>query len=284
MNILLLGKGYIGGLLLTSLSKEHSVKIIQRQDLDYTNKNTLFNFLKANKYDIIINCSGFTGTPNVDGCELHKNDCWFYNVVAPHNVLLAADALNVPVFHVSSGCIYSGYEKDFTEQDEPNFGIYSNTSSYYSKCKHAFETISKNFNVYIFRIRMPFDGTTHRKNYLNKLYTYDNLISQKNSLTSTQDLCDFIAKFLSVFQDVQPGPINVVNPGAVDAEYILNLFSQNKIINKNWKIIELTDLITRAQRSNCILDSRKLADLGLSLPSAYKSLERDVKEFATKVS
>ena len=29
--------------------------------------------------------------------------------------------LGVKLVHVSSGCIYDGYEKDFTEEDPPNF-------------------------------------------------------------------------------------------------------------------------------------------------------------------
>jgi dTDP-4-dehydrorhamnose reductase len=283
MNLLILGRGYIGTALENALKKQHTVKTIQRKDVDYTDKNILHKFLGRNSFDLIINCSGYTGSPNVDGCEANKSDCWFYNVVAPHNVLLVADALKIPVFHVSSGCIYSGYEKDFTEQDEPNFGIYSTVSSYYSKCKHAFETISKNFNAYIFRIRMPFDGTVHRKNYLNKIYTYNNLISLKNSLTSVQDLCDCINKFLSIYKDVQPGPINIVNPEPLDAQFILQLFKQYNVVNQNWKLIELEDLNTVANRSNCVLDSSRLASLGLSLPSSYTSLERDVKAFATKV-
>ena len=283
MNVLILGKGYIGSHLLNTLSNNHFVQIIRRGDVDYANRETFLSFLKTNDPDIIINCSGYTGYPNVDGCETNKQDCWFYNVVAPLNVLQVAEMLDKPVFHVSSGCIYSGYDKEYTEQDEPNFGLFNAQSSYYSKTKHAFETISQNYNSYIFRIRMPFDSTTYRKNYLYKLYKYNTLISSKNSLTSVQDLSNFIGGFILNYKFIAPGIFNVVNPGGVDAKEIIDILKKNGIVNPQWQFIDTADLKTVANRSNCVLDCSKIQALGLGLPDALTSLNENIKQLAQKI-
>ena len=100
-------------------------------------------YIKDNRPDIIINACGYTGRPNVDACEDDKADCWDLNVNLPVNISTICKLYSIPFIHVSSGCIYTGYDKEYTEEDEPNFGIGSDDSSWYSKTKHACETISK---------------------------------------------------------------------------------------------------------------------------------------------
>ena len=132
----ILGKGFVG----THLShyfKQNNIdhKIFSQSELDYTDPNTFKDFLDTNDKDIkwVINCSGYTGIPNVDACEDNKELCYAYNVLYPMQVVKLCNQYKIPVIHIGSGCIYSGYEKEFTEEDIPNFGIYSNESSYYSK-------------------------------------------------------------------------------------------------------------------------------------------------------
>lgn len=283
MKVLILGQGYIGSFLNKYLSDHFRTSCFKQCALDYTNKNDISNFLAATNWDVVVNCSGFTGVPNVDNCEEEKNKCWFYNVVAPHTVLLAADKYGIPVIHVSSGCIYTGYERQFTENDEPNFGLYNSASSYYSKTKHAFETIAKNFNACILRVRMPFDGTLNRKNYINKIFKYDNLISQPNSITSVTDLSDLIKQIILNVKNMPVGPLNAVNHGSVEANQVVDMLKSEGVSNPNWQIIDIKNLNTVAQRSNCVLDSYKLFSLGYNMPTSLQSLERDVKEFAAQI-
>lgn len=282
MKVLLLGKGYIGRGLEEFLKAQHIlVDSYSRATLDYTSPLTLQKHLEKNDYTVVINCAGYTGSPNVDGCEANKQDCWFWNVIVPRNVVLSANGLGLPVMQINSGCIYTGHEKIFTEEDEPNFGLFSNDSSFYSKCKHACETIFANCYAYSLRIRMPFDGTSASKNYLYKLYKYDNLISYKNSLTSVQDFYAFMLKFLFFHKTVSPGPVNVVNPGAVEAKEIIEIMKKYGIVNPNWNFQE--SVKTVAQRSNCVLSTEKLKPLGLELPPVYASLERDISKLSTSI-
>ena len=285
-SILLLGKGYIGTSLEQALLRNNvKVDSFSRSQLDYTSPVILQKYLKdhSNEYEAVINCSGYTGSPNVDACEKNKQACWFWNVIVPRNIVLSSNAFAIPTIQVSSGCIYNGYEKEFTEDDEPNFGLFNNESSFYSKSKHACETIFQNCYGYILRIRMPFDGSLASKNYLNKLYKYGKLISMKNSLTSTNDLNEFICKFLYVYTQIPSGPINVVNPGAFNAEEITNLLKKYDVVNPDWQFIDIEQLGTIANRSNCVLDTEKLRSYNLELPPAITSLERDISLFARNV-
>lgn len=279
--ILLLGKGYIGSNLEIFLKQKNlQVQAYRKSELDYTNPLILQKLLLDHKdhFELIINCSGYTGSPNVDACEINKKDCWFWNVVVPRNIALAATTHLLPVFNVTSGCIYTGYEKEFDENDEPNFGIYSDTSSFYSKTKHACETILKDLYVYSLRIRMPFEQTLNSKNYLVKLFKYDNLISMPNSVTSITDLYEVIFKMLFLYRQMSPGPINVVNPGSIEAKDVIEIFKRKGKENPNWNIIDVKDLNTKANRSNCVLNANRLKEYNVILPDAKESLERDISE------
>ena len=281
----ILGKGFVG----THLShyfKRNNIdhKIFSQSELDYTDPNTFKDFLDTNDKDIkwIINCSGYTGIPNVDACEDNKEFCYAYNVLYPMQVVKLCNQYKIPVIHIGSGCIYSGYEKEFTEEDIPNFGIYSNESSYYSKCKHVFETFAKEFNCYVLRIRIPFTDILTRKNYFSKLLNYDSLINELNSVTSLNDFDEFVVRFISAKPEY--GIYNVVNPEPVKAEEVIEILKDNKIVNSKWRFIEFKDLNTKANRSNCVLTTDKIKDLGLQLPNTRTSLLRDISTLARNLT
>ena len=140
MRIIILGKGYVGTNLFNELNEKYNVSIFAKSELDYTDR---WNFIMelTNTYDeetYVINCSGFTGRPNVDEGEHRKEECWKYNVVVPLELNKACKETGAEIIHITSGCIYSGYQKEWDENDTPNFGIYSDDASFYSKSKHAF--------------------------------------------------------------------------------------------------------------------------------------------------
>lgn len=289
MSILILGKGFVGTHLHEYFQQNNiESDIYSQSELDYTDSKTLASYLDYCKdeikkeVDIVINCSGYTGVPNVDACEDNKEICYNYNVAYPLKVLSVCAQRKIPVIHVGSGCIYSGYDKEYTEYDTPNFGLFSNEASYYSKCKHIFETFAKHFECYVLRIRIPFTADWSRKNYFTKLVNYDSLISENNSITSISDFNIFVEKFIDKLKQgyLIPGVYNVVNPEPVTAEQVVTLLRKYNITNPNWKYIEVKNLNTKANRSNCVLSTEKIAKLHLTLPSTLDSLERDIRILA----
>jgi dTDP-4-dehydrorhamnose reductase len=279
----LLGKGFVGSNLSNYFTKNNLDHFVyNRAMLDYTDKDTFSKFLEENKERVsyIINCFGYTGRPNVDGCESNKKDCWLWNVLYPLNILDIANELKIPVVHIGSGCVYTGYEKVFTEDDEPNFGLFSSDSSFYSKCKHEFEILAEDHCVYILRIRIPFSGDNVAKNYFTKLLKYDQLIDNVNSVTSLNDFCNFMFRFHFLLPDLNGGIYNVVNPEPIKTEQTVELLRKYNLNNPNWSFIKDTELKTIAKRSNCVLSTQKIESKNLGLPPTLSSLERDIKLFA----
>lgn len=295
INIVVLGKGFVGTHLYNSLKevKDFHVSAIKRSEVDYLNTIALKKYIRENptfthsNFDdfIFINCSGFTGRPNVDECEVKKEICLELNTKLPVKLSHFSKKNGYWLINISSGCIYTGYEKEFTETDTPNFGIYNPQSSFYSKCKHLAEEISNLDATSFLRIRMPFCGYNSDRNFINKIINYDNLISFKNSMTCIEDLAIFVEKFIyNKLYKKEPGIYNVVNPGGMSATDVVNKLSSNNIINKNWKFVDIEKLNLKANRSNCVLSDKKIGSLGLSLPPASESLANCIHKLACSTS
>ena len=276
-NVLILGAGYVGTELFSWVNKDkNNYWLYSRKDLDYSDQSTLSKFLLNNKIEYVINCSGFTGRPNVDEGELKKKECWELNVLLPLKISKICKALNINYIHISSGCIYSGYEKEFTEEDEPNFGLYDH-SSFYSKSKHAFETLN-DFGCTI-RVRMPFGDDLHERSFITKILKYDNLVNYKNSKTYLPDLCNFIEYIVDNSINANKiGLINFVNPEAKDTEFLVERMKVfNSYQNKNWKFVDIKDINITAPRSNCVLSIEKLRAM---FPDFHIETEADAIEMA----
>lgn len=285
MNILLLGSGFIGSFLFKHLSScGHSVVLKSKTDVDYTSRKVLRDYLKKSSFNFVINCSGYTGSPNVDACEIFKTDCYFYNTLVPLNIAQVCEEQKIKLINISSGCIYTGYDKVYTEKDYPNFGIKNWDSSFYSYTKHHCEEILKPYHCITLRIRMPFCGIDHPKNLITKILKYDKIIDLENSATCIEDLCEFVDKLLK-HKNVKRlrGPINVVNSGSITGKQISEYLQKEGFVNKNWSIVDISELPIVANRSNCVLSDNLIQGLGLGLPPAARSLHLCIKQFKENV-
>ena len=293
MKILIVGKGYIGDRLAHFLAKDPAFEVhsINQQQCNYTNPVDYSRFLAYHTNDLgmpfnrVIVCCGYTGTNNVDDCELPENKAttWFYNVVVPEQLVTTGRLYNTDTIVVGSGCIYNGYDKVFTEQDVPNFGLYNTDSSFYSKTKHAAETVLAD-KCHIFRIRIPYTYIPCKKNYLNKLLNYSTTLNMKNSITSVDDFYNFIYNFLLLDKAkvIDFGIFNVVNPEPVFAEDVVKLLISNNVpgSEKVWRLVGTTgEIPIKAGRSNVVLSDEKVSELGLRLPNTLESLDRYIKLF-----
>jgi UDP-glucose 4,6-dehydratase len=238
--ITLIGHGYVGEIIARELFKAG----LQYHWIHHTDLIPLDT-------DFIINAAGYTGSPNVDACEIHRQECIDGNVVWP----LALERANhqTPIIHISSGCVYGGYpEGGYTEEDEPDFTF--KTGSFYSGSKALAQTVLSPYmdKSYLFRIRMPFGRIRHPKNFLTKMEKYQKLISFENSLT----LVDDVGRACVHFYLTKPatGIYNVCNPGSSNAREIAAMMK----LEKEWFTIEEFKAATTAPRSNCVLSTKKL--------------------------
>lgn len=238
--ITLIGHGYIGDAVSLKLYQEN-IKHNWISHSDDIPEGTT----------VVINAAGYTGYPNVDTCEHRRQDTIDGNVTFP--LRLEEKCKDIPVIHISSGCVYTGYkEGGWLETDAPNFNF--KTGSFYSGSKALAQALLAPYlnKSYLLRIRMPFGDTAHPKNFLTKMTEYEKLISFDNSLSYINDVADvaiFFAKNLP-----EPGIYNVCNPGYSNAKEIVEMMG----IKKAWFTEEEFNQAVLAPRSNCILNVDKL--------------------------
>jgi len=270
LNVLIIGKGYVGSEI-NRLLQRCNIHFKSRDELDYHDQGILRKYIANNNIKYVVNCSGFTGRPNVDECEDRKEECSLLNVFVPLKVAESCKALDVNYIHISSGCIYSGYDKMYTEEDVPDFGFYSSTSSFYSKTKHLYEILTT--TGLTLRVRMPFTPYLSDRNYLSKLIKYDTLLNLVNSKTYLPDVCSFIQYIIDKEVYVNNiGPLNFVNTKPQSTKAIVRKLDNYDLVNAAEKVFvdSVEGINTKAGRSNCVLSIDKLNKL---FPDFYMQTE-----------
>lgn len=286
MIYLLGGSGYVGHAYQALLTRKGiPFRNLRRADVDYSDPATLSALLRREKPEFLINAAGYTGKPNVDACELHKAECLFGNAVLPGNIALACADAGVPWGHVSSGCIYTGARADgsgFTETDTPNFTFRTNHCSFYSGTKAlGEEVLAGKPDIYIWRLRIPFNEVDNPRNYLTKLMRYATLLEATNSISQLEE---FVAATFACWEKRVPfGIYNVTNPGQITTHEVVELIKQTGVSNKNFVFFkDEADFMQRAAktpRSNCVMDSAKLASTGIRMTEVHEAVERDLRRW-----
>jgi len=286
MIYLLGGSGYVGHAYQALLSRKGiAFRNVRRAELDYTNGAVLRDALRRDRPEFLINAAGYTGKPNVDACELHRHECLFGNAVLPGIVADACADAGVPWGHVSSGCIYTGARSDgsgFTEQDIPNFTFRTNNCSFYSGSKGlGEEVLAGKPNVYVWRLRIPFNEVDSPRNYLSKLMRYTTLLEATNSISH---LDEFVAATFACWEKRVPyGTYNVTNPGAVTTHEVVDLIQQSGVSDKKFVFFkdeaDFMRTAAKTPRSNCVMDSSKLASVGITMTPVRDAIRTSLKNW-----
>ena len=285
MKLILGGTGYIGQAFVEELTKrEEEFYVLTREELDYTRFDKIVYYLNANAkvFDELINCAGYVGKPNVDACELNKEECLKGNVLFPSLISDVCSGLMIKFMHISSGCVYTGYDKEFTEEDPTNFCFNSEIEgSFYSGTKALAEKLINKGNGWICRLRIPFDHVDGPRNYLSKLQNYDKLLNMKNSISHKGD---FVKACLHLMNETHSfGIYNITNTGAVDTEQVCSLMRQHLNIDNNFNFFESEEEFYKfgatAPRSNCLLDNSKLLSTGFKMRDTVEALEDSLKNW-----
>lgn len=295
--ILLLGAaGYIGQAFELELSRRGvAFRSLSRDQVDYTDFETLRKFLDGTKPDFVVNAAGYTGKPNVDACETARADTLRGNALFPQTLSHACTVAGVPWGHVSSGCIYAGawvtekgrrrVEKDLTrpevqhllevnreaiggyrEDDEPNFSFRSPPCSFYSGTKALGEEVLAGAGqAYIWRLRIPFDEIDNGRNYLTKVQSYSKVYDNVNSLSHRGD---FVRACLDLWERRAPyGTYNVTNPGFVTTREVVDQIKKTRNPGREFEFWaddeEFYKVAAKTPRSNCVLDVSKLLATGV---------------------
>ncbi|MBU0981590.1 sugar nucleotide-binding protein [Patescibacteria group bacterium] len=270
MKYLIFGKGYIAHKFKDFLGEKAVISDVRIEDY-----SAILEELKKQQPDVVINCAGKTGKPNVDWCEDNKMETIFSNVVAPIILARACENLGIYMTHVGSGCVYEGDNEGngYSENDEPNFD-----GSFYSRTKAWSEDMLKEFPVLQLRLRMPFDSEPGERNFITKITKYPKVISVPNSISVIED---FLKASVKLMGKRATGIFNMTNPGTIDHKEILDMYKE--IVDPLYKYelfsVEEMERITKARRSNCGLSSKKLEDEGIKMRPIHEAIRDSLKRY-----
>ena len=277
--------GYLGSKFVRRIEAKGWLALgLSRKEVDYTNVDYLSAWLHDNKPTFLINAAGYTGKPNVDACEKDKSECLFGNAVLPGRVREVCGDLGIKWGHVSSGCIYSGERPGgggWKEEDEPNFCFSQPPCSFYSGTKAlGEEVLAGDENSYVWRLRIPFNEESNRRNYLQKLLNYENLLEAENSISHIDE---FVESCLKCFElELQPGIYNLTNPGSITTRQITHWMHEEGVTNKDFSFFQdETDFMDRAAltpRSNCVLDATKAEQAGVGMRPVEEAVRDSLRK------
>lgn len=279
--ILLFGStGYIGSEFKLQLEKLN-LKVVYWTDTKNATFYDLEKWYESLGYpiiDFVINAAGYTGKPNVDACEKNKEDTVHGNIIWPQILTDWCMLNDIPLGHISSGCIYQGRREDgkpFTEEDEPNFTWSQNNGSFYSGTKAISETIVNKWNKsYIWRLRIPFEEYNNSRNYISKLMRYDKVLQAENSISNKHEFVNVCIQMIN--KKMPYGIYNVTNTGYITTDMLVNKLKNTIAKNKEFTLIDESELyngLATAKRSNCILDNSKLLSTGIKMRTVDEALD-----------
>ena len=274
--------GYIGEAFTQELVRRDIAFLeFSRKKDNYYEQENLLRLLYENNINLLINCAGFVGKPNVDAVEDNKDEAYKANVELARNVASSCSVIGTTLIHISSGCIYSGYEKEYTEADAPNFAF--GRGSYYSGTKALAEQLVYTTwpETYICRLRIPFDEYDNDRNVLTKLQKYDKLLEAKNSISHRGD---FVKACIDLhLNQEEHGTYNIVNTGPVTTKGMVAKINEILKVDKKFEFFkddaEFYKIGAKAPRSNCVLDNSKLLSKGISMRSTEEALDDSLKNW-----
>lgn len=260
------------------------------------NYHFLGDWLDGANPDVIINCIGYCGGKNIDGCERDKQRTFETNTVLPMRLVMACETRNIRVIQIGSGCIYYGHSpstiygewSDNLLGNKPYKPIVMDSGwketdaaaplSTYSKSKYACDlALGTMENVTTLRIRMPISDKASSRNLLSKLVNYKEVVEEPNSVTFLNDLSRAVD--WAVSREVS-GTYHVCSPKPITHSRILNEY-QKYVPDHSFKSITPKELnaLCAAPRSNCIIDSSKIMSEGFEFLDQEEELGRCVKGF-----
>lgn len=234
MKILVIGKGFIGKPLAEYLGADvypKRLKHLKPEDLA--------------GYDVVINCAAKT---TIDWCELNREETFETNTLLAVRVgkTIKDYCPNTKYVFFSSGCIFkSEGAGDINYEDS-----IPNPQCFYTYTKLMAEQLLAEVcpEALIIRPRLIISEHSHPRNTINKLLSYNQVLTTQESATVLEDMLPVVKQLID---ENYAGPVNVFNPGTISPSEIMGYFHRDHIkINK----FEL-DMLTRgkARRVSTVL-------------------------------
>jgi len=253
---LIFGAGYLGTILSERL--EDSELIVDKMRC----KEDINEVISDVEPDIVINCIGKTGIPNVDWCEDNKVTTFFSNVLIPYWIADLCFKYDLHFINIGTGCVFQS--TDFLDDDAtPNF-----FGSFYSRTKLMTEDVLSEFpdNTNL-RIRFPISGISNPKNFLYKVSKFNKVTDIENSVTFVTDIVNAI-EFVS--NNLIFGNVNLVHPITTSVKEIADK------MGLDCEIVPQSE-VSVGKRANTMLSPKKLLDAGFKFVDFDEELNKCIR-------
>ena len=173
-----------------------------------------------------------------------------------------------------SGKLVSPPTDGFTENDKPNFD-----GSSYSIVKGFTDRMVHHLPILNLRIRMPITDSKNSRNFITKITTYQKICSLPNSMSVLPTLLPLV---FTMMKDRVVGTINLVNPGVITHNRILNLYREYVDSTHTWEnfSIQEQDKVLDARRSNNYLTTTRLEELFPDVPSIEEAVKSSLQKYS----
>lgn len=251
------------------------------KDLDITNEEAVYQFVKRVNPDAIIHCAAYTA---VDKAEDDKETCWNVNVEGTRHLVNAAKEVNSKFMYISTDYVFDGKgEAPFLETDK------ANPIGYYGETKYEAEKIVQTSIEQYFIVRISWVFGLNGNNFIKTMLRLAESRNELNvvgdqygSPTYTFDLARLV---IDMIQSNKYGIYHASNEGYCSwAEFAKEIFKQ---ANKKVKVnpISTEEYPTRAVRpKNSRMSKEKLSANGFEpLPKWEDALQHYIKELYQEV-
>ncbi|WP_227938662.1 dTDP-4-dehydrorhamnose reductase [Alkalihalobacillus deserti] len=249
---------------------------IGRDEVDITNEEDVYRFVRKVKPDAIIHCAAYTA---VDKAEDEKEICQNVNVKGTKYLASSAKEVNAKFIYISTDYVFDGEgETPFVETDT------ADPICYYGLTKYEGEKIVEQMleDWFIVRISWVFgiNGNNFVKTMLKLAETKTQLNVVGDQVGSPTYTFDLARLLIDMVQSDKYGIYHASNEGFCNwAEFAMEIFKQtNKDVKVNF--ITTEDYPTRAMRpKNSRMSKQKLIDNGFKpLPKWQDALEHYITE------
>lgn len=136
MKILITGSnGMLAHDLIEELKGDNELILADREALDITNKEQVFNFIENEKPEVLINASGYTAVDNAED-EDQKDICMNINANGVKYLAEACAKNNVKLVHYSTDYIFDGQNMDGYKEENRTMG----PVNFYGRSKYEGES------------------------------------------------------------------------------------------------------------------------------------------------
>ncbi|MDA1169198.1 MAG: dTDP-4-dehydrorhamnose reductase [bacterium] len=203
-------KGMLGSML-GSVFAEYKPLLLDRDEIDITNSDSVRAVLRAANATHVINAAAYT---NVDDAETHKEDAFLVNEMGVKNLSEVAKELSATLIHFSTDYVFPGTSVDgYSETDSPGPAV-----NEYGNSKLAGERALKESGCNFYLVRTAWLYGPNGKNFVDTMLqlaqTKKNLSvveDQVGSPTFTKDVATYIKTL--IIEQYPFGIYHAVNSG-----------------------------------------------------------------------